>query len=105
MSISGPIIFVDDDADDQFIYQEICLKLGVANRLKFFHRADTVLKYLRETAEKPFIIFCDINMPEIDGLDLRRQINNEEFLRQKSIPFVFFSTAATPAQVRTAYDL
>jgi CheY-like chemotaxis protein len=105
MSLSGPIIFVDDDADDQFIYQEICLKLGVLQRLKFFNRADSVLKYLRETSEKPFIIFCDINMPEMDGLSLRRQINEEEYLRQKSIPFVFFSTAATPAQVRVAYDL
>jgi CheY-like chemotaxis protein len=105
MSINGPIIFVDDDADDQFIYEEICRKLGVANKLRFFERADTVLKYLRETQERPFIIFCDINMPEMDGITLRKQINDEDYLRRKSIPFVFFSTAATPAQVRVAYDL
>ena len=105
MSINGPIIFVDDDTDDQFIYEEICHKLGVSGKLKFFNRADTVLQYLRETSDKPFIIFCDINMPEMDGLALRKQINEEDYLRQKSIPFVFFSTAATPAQVRMAYDL
>ena len=105
MSISGPIIFVDDDSDDQFIYEEICIKLGVINKLKFFHRAETMLNYLRETPDKPFIIFCDINMPEMDGLSLRKAINDEEYLRRKSIPFVFFSTAATPAQVRVAYDL
>ena len=105
MSVNGPIIFVDDDADDQFIYQEICENLGVLNTLKFFHRADAVLEYLRETTDKPFIIFCDINMPEMDGLRLRKHINDEEQLRRKSIPFVFFSTAATPAQVRLAYDL
>lgn len=105
MSISGPIIFVEDDSDDQFIYEEICVKLGVINKLKFFQRAETVLNYLRETTDKPFIIFCDINMPEMDGLALRKAINDEEYLRLKSIPFVFFSTAATPAQVRVAYDL
>ena len=105
MSISGPIIFVDDDSDDQFIYEEICIKLGVINKLKFFHRAETMLNYHRETTDKPFIIFCDINMPEMDGLSLRKAINDEEYLRRKSIPFVFFSTAATPAQVRVAYDL
>lgn len=44
-------------------------------------------------------------MPEQDGLQLRRTINEEEKLRRKSIPFIFFSTAAAPSQVRMAYDL
>jgi len=104
MSIQGPVIFVEDDADDQYIYREACQKLGVKN-VKFFPSAESVLTYLRETTEKPFIIFCDINMPVQDGLELRKTINAEEHLRQKSIPFVFFSTAAAPSQVQRAYDL
>ena len=105
MTLKGPIIFVEDDMDDQFIYEEACKKLGVTNKLLFFRSADSALKYLRETTDKPVIIFCDINMPEKDGLQMRKTINDEEFLRRKSIPFVFFSTAATPGQVRVAYDL
>jgi CheY-like chemotaxis protein len=105
MSLKGPIIFVDDDTDDQFIYEEICQKLGLLNKLKFFNNGELVLTYLRETKDKPFIIFCDINMPEMNGLQLRRKINEEEKLRRKSIPFIFFSTAATGAQVDLAYDL
>lgn len=103
--MKGPIIFVDDDADDQFIYEEIFRKIGRLNKLKFFRRGEALLAYLRETTDKPFIIFCDINMPEMDGLQLRKTINDEENLRKKSIPFVFFSTAATNSQVRLAYDL
>lgn len=105
MSEAGPIIFVDDDADDQFIYEEVCVKLGMKNPVRFFNQAESVLKYLRETTDKPLIIFCDINMPIMDGLQLRKQINDEEELRRKSIPFVFFSTAATASQVKKAYDL
>lgn len=105
MAQNGPIIFVEDDIDDQFIYEEICNKLGVGSRIKFFSTADAALHYLRVTTDKPFIIFCDINMPESDGLQLRKQINDDEHLKRKSIPFVFFSTAATPTQVRIAYDL
>ena len=104
-SSTGPIIFVEDDTDDQFIYEEICNRLRLPNKLKFFRAGEAVLNYLRETTDKPFIIFCDINMPEMNGLQLRKQINDEEHLRRKSIPFVFFSTAASAEQVRTAYDL
>lgn len=105
MPISGPIIFVEDDTDDQFIFEEVCQKLGISAERKFFETAESALSYLRKTTDKPFIIFCDINMPGHDGLELRRIINEEEHLRRKSIPFVFFSTAATPSQVRRAYDL
>jgi len=105
MSLNGPIIFIDDDADDQFIFKEICHKLGLTNPLKFFNNGSAILNYLWETQETPFIIFCDINMPEMDGLQLREHIYNEEQLRRKSIPFVFYSTAATDEQVRLAYDL
>lgn len=105
MPEKNPIIFVEDDADDQFIYEEVCRKLAVRNPLKFFPNAESALNYLRITSDKPFIIFCDINMPQSDGLNLRRTINEEDHLRRKSIPFVFLSTAATPMQVRLAYDL
>jgi CheY-like chemotaxis protein len=100
-----PIIFVDDDTDDHFICEEICKRIGIENDIKFFDTGESVLKYLRTTADKPFIIFCDINMPQMSGLQLRKHINEDDYLRKKSIPFVFFSTAASRDQIRQAYDL
>ena len=41
----------------------------------------------------------------MNGIDLRKEINEDPALREKSIPFVFFSTAASPDQIRKAYDL
>jgi hypothetical protein len=41
----------------------------------------------------------------MSGLELRKRLNENEFLRNKSIPFLFFSTAADPQQVQTAYKL
>lgn len=105
MAPTGPIIIVEDDEDDRFILSEVCHNLEVANEIKFFVHGQHVLNYLRVTTDKPFIILCDINMPEMSGLELRQLINDEEQLRQKSIPFVFFSTAATIEQVKRAYEL
>lgn len=105
MNTTEPIIIVDDDMDDHFIFREIALKLKLNNELIFFRNGAEVLPYLRTTDQKPFIIFCDMNMPTMDGLELRRQINTDEYLRKKSIPFVFFTTAASKQQVQQAYDL
>ena len=41
----------------------------------------------------------------MNGLELRRRINADEKLRQKSIPFVFLTTGATHHYVQEAYNL
>ena len=105
ISDKEPIIFLDDDTDDHFIFLEICKKLDLQNQLKFFKHGEDLLDYLRETTDKPFIIFCDINMPRMSGLTVRKKINEDPALKEKSIPFVFFSTAASPEQIREAYGL
>jgi CheY-like chemotaxis protein len=105
MNTYEPIIIVDDDTDDHFIFQEISRSLNLNNELIYFRDGIEVLSYLRTTSQKPFIIFCDMNMPNMNGLQLRRQINEEEYLRKKSIPFVFFTTAASKQQIEEAYDL
>lgn len=105
MITEEPIIIIDDDTDDHAIFNEIAQRLKLTNKLLFFRNGTDVLPYLRTTSDKPFIIFCDINMPVMDGLALRKQINSEEYLRKKSIPFIFFTTAASKQQVIEAYDL
>ena len=105
MSVKNPIIIVDDDQDDQFLMKKVCEKLGVANDVLFFDDGRDALEYLHTTHDKPFIIISDINMPAINGFELRREIIKDTTLREKSIPFIFFSTAASPSQIREAYQL
>ena len=100
-----PIVIIDDDTDDHFIFEEVCQKFKLGNELKFFTSATAALQYLRTTTDEPFIIFCDINMPQINGLELRGIIDKDERLRRKSIPFIFLTTAASRKQVNEAYDL
>jgi CheY-like chemotaxis protein len=105
MLIDDPIVIVEDDADDQYFIRTICEKLGVTAELRFFEDGLSALNYLETTTSKTFLILCDINMPVMNGLELRRKIQENIHLRQKSIPFVFLSTAARPKEVEEAYDL
>lgn len=103
--ITDPIVIVEDDADDQYFIRTICDKLGVTAELLFFENGLQALNYLETTQSKTFLILCDINMPVMNGIELRRKIQENTMLRKKSIPFIFLSTAARQKEVEEAYDL
>ncbi|MFD2933260.1 response regulator [Spirosoma flavum] len=104
MSFKGPLISIEDDEDDQYLIARIIEALAIPNELLFFSNGEEALRYLETTSEQPFLILCDINMPIMDGLELRKRINKSDYLRKKSIPFVYLTTAASPELVRIAYD-
>lgn len=103
MAKSGPFIVVEDDRDDQEIMLEIIKGVGVPNQLILFNRCKPAFSYLKTTLEQPFLILCDINLPQQSGLDFKKQIDADPQLRQRSIPFIFFSTSDDPRTVTEAY--
>jgi CheY-like chemotaxis protein len=100
---SGPIIYVEDDIDDQELFTEAIEQLKVPNEVRLIANGNEALAYLRTTSEQPFIIFCDINLPQLDGLEFRREIINDAYLLEKSIPFIYLTTTASKAAVKQAY--
>ncbi|WP_207515375.1 response regulator [Longitalea luteola] len=100
---SGPILIVEDDEDDRFFITNAIRKCGIQNELKYFDNGQQALDYLMDTSDKPFIILCDINMPVMDGIELGRKINGNDYLRKKSIPFIFLTTTDNPRHIEDAY--
>jgi CheY-like chemotaxis protein len=105
MAKSGPIIIVEDDLDDQEFITMALKSAGVKNSHTIFINGKLALDYLLVTEEKPFIIVCDINMPVMNGFELRQKINENAYLRQKSIPFIFLTTSDSHNEVVYAYEL
>jgi CheY-like chemotaxis protein len=105
MAKAGPILILEDDEDDQEFFSDCFEALQTKNEIIYFKKAQPALDYLRTTRDQPFIIISDINLPIMNGLEFRQLINDDEFLRKKSIPFIFYSTSASPAAVDQAYDL
>ena len=104
MNKTGPIIFIEDDLDDQEILTEVFKELNYINEVIFFGDGETALAYLIESEVEPFIIFSDINMPKLNGMELRAKVHQNEDLRLKSIPYLFFSTQAEQQDVVDAYS-
>jgi CheY-like chemotaxis protein len=101
----GPIVIVEDDKDDQEIYMEALNAIAVPNEVRFFRGGHEMLDYLATTEERPFILLSDINMPGMNGFELKKRIQDDPYLRAKGIPFVFISTNATKISVRHAHAL
>ena len=100
---SGPIIAVDNDIDDQEIFEDILESLEIPNKLISFEDCNDALGYLKTTVEQPFLIFCDVNLPGLSGLEFKRQIDEDPQLWKKSIPFIFYSTSVNQKTVNDAY--
>jgi CheY-like chemotaxis protein len=100
-----PILIVEDDIDDQFLLRKVLERLHVESELLFFANGREAWEYLKRTTRTPFMILCDINMPVMNGLELRAKINEDEEIRKKSIPFILLSTAARERDVALAFDL
>lgn len=104
-SRNGPIIIIEDDPDDQDMFRQVLSDLKVPNKLRIFNNCPEALHYLMDTTDRPFIIFSDINLPQMTGLEMRRQLTESDRLRKKTIPFVFLSTSSKPQTVELSYEM
>jgi len=102
---SRPIIFIEDDMDDQELFKEILLDLAIPNIIRFFDNCLKAFDYLVTSIEKPLVIISDINLPGMTGLEFREMINKNDELRKKSTPFVFLSTNPDKTLISKAYEL
>ena len=105
MNKTGPIIVIEDDIDDQETLVEIFQKLGYQNKIVYFFDGNEALEFLNKTDVQPFLILSDINMPKINGFELRNKVFTNEQLQTKCIPYLFFTTGATKKSVIDAYAL
>lgn len=104
MDKNGPVIVIEDDADDQEILRLVFKKLDYPNEIIYFNDGDEALEYLEKLSIKPFLILSDINMPKLNGMELRDKIFNNEQLNLRCIPYLFFTTAAEQPIVVKAYS-
>ena len=102
---NAPIIIVEDDIEDQDSIKESFENLKYPNELLFFRDGQSALDFLNSSDIEPFLILCDINMPRLNGFDLRARLKANRAMDLKCVPFLFFSTASNQKVVMDAYSL
>ena len=105
MNKNGPVIIIEDDADDQDVFKEVFEKLNYKNEIILFSDSQKALDYLSRSDIAPFLIISDINMPVMNGFLLRDKVRTDFQLHIKCIPYLFFTTASSQKSVIDAYSL
>ena len=99
----GPIIFVEDDPDDQEIIRLALTELRTKHEIIFFANGKDAFEYLLNKNVNPFIIFSDINMFGINGLKLWDKILAEPTVKNKCFPFIFLTTSSNYGFIPEVY--
>src|SRR5688572_22596598 len=105
MNKKGPIVIIEDDHDDQEILRMVFAKLDLGNEIIFFNDGVAALEYLSEPNTFPFLILSDINMPKLNGFELKKMVHTNDELSVKCIPYLFFTTAVNRKAVYDAYTM
>ena len=103
MPKDGPIIIIEDDMDDRFTLEEALKEANVSNELNFFDNGPDAFEFLKTTTQQPFIILCDVNLPRQNGIEFKRELDNDPAMRAMSIPFIFYTTFVSQYAVNEAY--
>ena len=89
--------------------RKLCRKygtdIGLENKLVFFNSEDELIERLNQDIHNPFLIICDINLPRMNGFEIREKLLSDPETRYKTVPFIFWSNSASKSQIKKAYDL
>ncbi|HEX8516693.1 MAG TPA: response regulator [Bacteroidia bacterium] len=99
----GTFVFIDDDKDEHHLLELAMEELGLPNPVVHCMDGMEAFNYLKETKDEIFIILSDLNMPVMDGLELKRLVEITPELKIRAIPFIFHSNTGSTAEIKAAY--
>ncbi|HHW79292.1 MAG TPA: response regulator transcription factor [Acholeplasmataceae bacterium] len=91
------VFFVEDDKSISYVIQKTLEKLGL--KTEGFHTGESFLKRYYE--EKPTLILLDIMLPDTSGLDLLKEIREDD----SEIPIIIISALFNEMDKVIALDL
>lgn len=103
--IDTKIVLIDDDKDDMDMLCDAIESLNIQKEVVTFDKSADALLYLQASGDVPLLILCDVNMPLMNGFELRSRIYCDDKLKLKLVPFLFLSTSYQPVDILKAYEL
>jgi two-component system response regulator len=105
------ILLIDDNMNDAELMIRALKKNNLGNKLVHLKDGVEALDFIfckvsfakRNVNDRPKVIFLDLKMPRIDGLEVLERIKKNEVT--KSIPIVIISSSKQEQDIRECYDM
>lgn len=104
------IVLVEDNALDAELTIRVLRQAGLANKLLWLKDGQEALDYLfrrnayAERADSlPRLVFLDLKMPRIDGIEVLQAVKADE--RTRRIPIVVVTSSQEETDLARSYDL
>ena len=92
-----PVVMIDDDPEDLEMTRDLVRELAIPNEIITFSDPLDALTFLVKTENLPLFIICDVNMPKMDGFELRTELLKNPDIQK--VPFFFLSTSRSPGEI------
>lgn len=85
------VLLIEDHLPDAHLVRRTLNKSGIDHTLRVIWDGEDALRYLEEFT--PDIIFIDLNLPKVNGLEILTEVSNNK--RLKDIPVAIVTTSNT----------
>ena len=96
------ILLAEDDEDDRLFFKEALQEIKVKTIIDFVNDGSQLMKYLNQPNRRlPHMVFIDLNMPVMSGLECLIEIRRNKQL--KDLAIVIYSTSASEEDIEEAF--
>jgi CheY-like chemotaxis protein len=100
---SPALLLVEDDADDQRIFQWAMRKSGLPISIRLARDGDQAIRFLARGPQRPFLIVSDIHLPRKSGWEVLEWVRRQSELAL--VPVLMWTSLPTPEGAEKAQQL
>ena len=104
------ILIAEDDAGHARLIEKNLSRAGLHNRIQRFDNGQAVLDFLfrrgpgvHRVQDSPYLLLLDIRMPQVDGIEVLRQLKQHAELRK--VPVIMLTTTDDPREVERCHAI
>jgi len=97
------ILVVEDDTDDLFLLTHQLEKAKIKDHVTFMGNGKEALNYLLQAPFPPIVIFLDLHLPGLSGVELLHRIRQDS--RLKTVPVIVMTGFNDPHDIKQCHAL
>jgi len=97
------ILLAEDDEDDRYLFVDALNEIDRTIQCNTATNGKKALQVLKKSEKLPDILFLDINMPTMNGLDCLQKVKKD--IRLARLPVVIFTTSRNAEDIELTHRL